>query len=82
MKHLVLQSHSTYNVEQWSIQDIIDCINSPENKIQIQPPEFQRDFVASLEWSQNLIDSFYNGASSNLIHFRRLSDEKAKKAKA
>jgi hypothetical protein len=79
MKHLVLQSHSTYNVEQWSIQDIIDCINSPENKIQIQPPEFQRDFVAPLEWSQNLIDSFYNGASSNLIHFRRLSDEKAKK---
>lgn len=79
MKHVVLKSHKTYNVEQWSIQDIMNCINSPDDKIQIQPPEFQRDFVAPVEWSQNLIDSFYAGASSNLIHFRRLSEEKAKK---
>lgn len=79
MNHIVLKSHKTYTVEQWSIQDIIDCVNSPDDKIQVQPPEFQRDFVAPTEWSQNLIESFYNGASSNLIHFRRLSDTKAKK---
>jgi len=79
MKEVVLGQHATYNVEEWSIQNILDCINSPTRKIQVNPPEFQRDFVAPLEWSQNLIDSIYNGASSNLIHFRTLLKEKAKK---
>ena len=75
----VLHTNETHNVELWTIADIMDCINSPKQKIQVQPPEFQRDFVAPTEWSQNLIQSIYEGASSNLIHFRKLSDEKAKK---
>lgn len=79
MNQIVLGQHATYNVEEWSIQDILDCINSPTSKIQVNPPEFQRDFVAPLDWSQNLVDAIYNGNSSNLIHFRKLSEEKAKK---
>lgn len=79
MNHVILHENKTYNVELWSIQDILDCVNSPDNKIQIQPPEFQRDFVANTEWSQNLIQSFLDGRSSNLIHFRKLDDEKAEK---
>ena len=79
MKSMVLHTNKTHTVELWTVQDILDCINSPNNKIQIQPPEFQRDFVAPTEWSQNLIQSVYEGASSNLIHFRKLSDEKTEK---
>ena len=75
----VLHTNETHNVELWTIADIMDCINSPKQKIQVQPPEFQRDFVAPTEWSQNLIQSIYEGASSDVIHFRKLSDEKAKK---
>ena len=79
MNHVILHENKTYNVELWTIQDILDCVNSPDNKIQIQPPEFQRDFVANVEWSQNLVQSFLEGRSSNLIHFRKLDDEKAEK---
>lgn len=79
MNQLVLAIYETYNVEQWTVHDIITCQNSPDSKIQVQPPEFQRDFVASLEWSQDLIESIVEGKSSNLIHFRVLPEEKTKK---
>lgn len=79
MSRVVLFNHSTFNVEQWSIEEIIRCHGSSTEKIQVMPPEFQRDFVASLEWQRDLIDSFYNGLSSNLIHFRTLDKEKAAK---
>ncbi len=79
MSKVVLFNHETFNVEQWSIREVIDCVNSPTEKIQIMPPEFQRDFVASLAWQRDLVDSFYNGLSSNLIHFRKLDKKKAAK---
>lgn len=79
MSKVVLFNHKTFNVEQWSIEEIIRCINSPTEKIQVMPPEFQRDFIASLKWQRDLIDSFYNGLSSNLIHFRKLDKEKSTK---
>jgi uncharacterized protein with ParB-like and HNH nuclease domain len=79
MSKVVLFNHKTFNLEQWSIEEIIRCINSPTEKIQVMPPEFQRDFIASLKWQRDLIDSFYNGLSSNLIHFRKLDKEKASK---
>lgn len=76
MNQTVLQQHQTFSVEQWSIKDILDYVNSTDNKIQICPKEFQRDFVASLEWQQDFIDSVYNNRSSNLIHFRKLSQDR------
>ena len=75
----VVYRFDTYNVEIWSIREIIRCINSPTEKIQVMPPEFQRDFVASLKWKQHMINSFYYGLSSNLIHFRKLGKKKSAK---
>jgi len=79
MNKIVLFNHETFSVEQWSVSEILAHYKSPTARIQIMPPEFQRDFVASLEWQRDLVDSFYNGLSSNLIHFRKLDAEKSSK---
>ena len=79
MSKVVLFNHKTFSVEQWTISEILAHYNSPTTRIQIMPPEFQRDFIASLEWQRDLVDSFYSGLSSNLIHFRTLDKEKASK---
>jgi len=79
MSKIVLFNHETFSVEQWSVSEILAHYKSPTARIQIMPPEFQRDFVASLEWQRDLVDSFYNGLSSNLIHFRKLDAEKSSK---
>lgn len=61
---------SNFRLKRMTVRELVKIVS--EKGINLSPPMYQRNFVASLRWMQQFIDSAYHHRSTNLFHVREL----------